>query len=144
MRLSRFSFEHQIHSSQTVRYREEFRGVVINFSYKVGDYLLGQRIRRSIPAIPLRFSYGARIRGLWNFYSVCAHKPCGTLMVCLYHGDYGPADPAFSLSAPSQSGLPGWVVDARLLKDARNIGEAEAIQRHLIRAESVSWLRPGL
>ena len=64
-------------------------------------------------------------------------------MVCLYHGDYGPADAAFSLSAPSQSGVPGWVVDARLLKDARNIGEAEAIQRHVIRGESVSWCDQG-
>lgn len=64
-------------------------------------------------------------------------------MVCLYHGDYGPADPAFSLSAPLQPGVLGWGIDARLLKDARNIGEAEAIQRHVTRGESVSWCDQG-
>jgi len=37
----------------------------------------------------------------------------------------------------------GWMVDATLLKSARNIGEAEAIQRHLIRGESVSWCDQG-
>ena len=46
-------------------------------------------------------------------------------MVCLFHGDYGPADPAFDLG----SGLT-WVVDANSLKEARNLGEGEAIQRH--------------
>jgi hypothetical protein len=60
-------------------------------------------------------------------------------MVCLYHGDYGPADPAFDLGSVSHFGMRGWMVDATLLKSARNIGEAEAIQRHLIRGESVSW-----
>jgi hypothetical protein len=64
-------------------------------------------------------------------------------MVCLYHGDYGPADPAFDLGAASHFGARGWPVDATLLKDARNIGEAEAIQRHLIRGESVSWCDQG-
>ena len=62
-------------------------------------------------------------------------------MVCLYHGDYGPADPAFYLS--SHSGVGGGAVDATLLKGARNIGEAEAIQRHLIRGEPVSWCDQG-
>jgi hypothetical protein len=56
-------------------------------------------------------------------------------MVCLYHGDYGPADPAFRLGAASHFGA--------LLKDARNIGEVEAVQRHLIRGESVSWCDQG-
>jgi hypothetical protein len=59
-------------------------------------------------------------------------------MVCLFHGDYGPADPAFD---------PGtrlaWVVDANSLKEARNLGEAEAIQRHLLRGEPVSWCDQG-
>jgi hypothetical protein len=59
-------------------------------------------------------------------------------MVCLFHGDYGPEDPAFTLA----SGSP-WVVDASSLKDARNIGEAEAIQRHLLRGEPVSWCDQG-
>jgi len=59
-------------------------------------------------------------------------------MVCLFHGDYGPEDPAFALA----SGSP-WVVDASSLKDARNIGEAEAIQRHLLRGEPVSWCDQG-
>ena len=62
-------------------------------------------------------------------------------MVCLYHGDYGPADPAFDLA--SHSGVGGRAVDATLLKGARNIGEAEAIQRHLIRGEPVSWCDQG-
>jgi hypothetical protein len=45
-------------------------------------------------------------------------------MVCLYHGDYGPADAAFDLDVASHIGMRQWLVDARLLKDARNIGEA--------------------
>ena len=59
-------------------------------------------------------------------------------MVCLFHGDYGPADPAFNLSSGSI-----WVVDANSLKDARNLGEAEAVQRHLLRGEPVSWCDQG-
>jgi hypothetical protein len=35
------------------------------------------------------------------------------------------------------------MVDATLLKNARNIGEAQAIERHLIRGESVSWCDQG-
>jgi len=64
-------------------------------------------------------------------------------MVCLYHGDYGPADSAFDLDVASHIGMREWLVDARLFKDARNIGEAEAIQRHLIRGESISWCDQG-
>jgi hypothetical protein len=64
-------------------------------------------------------------------------------MACLYHGDYGPADPAFDLAAALHAGARGWMVDARLLKDARNIGEAEAVERHLIRGEPVSWCDQG-
>ena len=59
-------------------------------------------------------------------------------MVCLFHGDYGPADPAFNLGSESTG-----VVDANLLKEARNLGEAEAIQRHLLRGEPVSWCDQG-
>jgi hypothetical protein len=70
-------------------------------------------------------------------------------MVCLYHGDYGPADPTFDLGSASHFGMHGWMVDATLLKNARNIGEAQAIERHLIRGESVlrrrvSVRRPAL
>lgn len=64
-------------------------------------------------------------------------------MVCLYHSDYGRADSAFDPDVASQVGMHEWLVDARLLKDARNIGEAEAIQRHLIRGESISWCDQG-
>ena len=64
-------------------------------------------------------------------------------MVCLFHGDYGPADPAFNAEAVPQLGARSWAVDASLLKEARNIGEAEAIERHLIRGESVSWCAQG-
>jgi 4-amino-4-deoxy-L-arabinose transferase-like glycosyltransferase len=59
-------------------------------------------------------------------------------MVCLFHGDYGPANPAFNLGSGST-----WVVDANLLKEARNLGGAEAIQRHLLRGELVSWCDQG-
>ena len=59
-------------------------------------------------------------------------------MVCLFHGDYGPADPAFDLGSGST-----WVVDANSLTGARNLGEAEAIQRHLLRGEPVSWCDQG-
>ena len=64
-------------------------------------------------------------------------------MVCLFHGDYGPADPAFEPEASSAAGARGWTVDAGLLKEARNIGEAEAIERHLIRGETVTWCDQG-
>jgi hypothetical protein len=64
-------------------------------------------------------------------------------MVCLFHDDYGPADPAFNADALSRLGARGWAVDASLLEDARNIGEAEAIERHLVRGESVSWCDQG-
>jgi hypothetical protein len=56
----------------------------------------------------------------------------------LFHGDYGPADPAFNLDLRWT-----WVVDANALKEARNLGEAEAIQRHLLRGEAVSWCDQG-
>ena len=59
-------------------------------------------------------------------------------MVCLFHGDYGPPDPAFSLDSGS-----AWVVNANSLKKARNLGEADAIQRHLLRGEEVSWCHQG-
>ena len=50
-------------------------------------------------------------------------------MVCLFHGDYGPADPAFRPDLASTADGRGWMVDSGLLKEARNIGEAEAIER---------------
>ena len=59
-------------------------------------------------------------------------------MVCLFHCDYGPADPAFISGSASRS-----VADASLLKGARNIGEVEAIQRHLLKGETVSWCYQG-
>jgi hypothetical protein len=61
-------------------------------------------------------------------------------MVCLFHGDYGPPDPAFAVSAANGH---GWTVAPRLLTDARNIGEAEAIQRHVLKGEPVSWCHQG-
>jgi hypothetical protein len=59
-------------------------------------------------------------------------------MVCLFHGDYGPPDSAFHPKA----GLT-WILDAHSLQDARNLGEAEAIQRHLLQGEPVSWCDQG-
>jgi hypothetical protein len=64
-------------------------------------------------------------------------------MVCLFHGDYGPPDPAFAVSAASGAAVHGWTVDPRLLTDARNIGEVEAIQRHVLKGEAVSWCHQG-
>jgi hypothetical protein len=63
-------------------------------------------------------------------------------MVCLFHGDYGPPDPAFAVFALAGTEH-SWKVAPHLLKEARNIGEAEAIERHLLRGESVSWCRQG-
>jgi hypothetical protein len=63
-------------------------------------------------------------------------------MVCLFHDDYGPADPKFLVPGPA-SVKTKWVVDASLLKGARNIGEAEAIQRHMLRGESITWCHQG-
>jgi hypothetical protein len=62
-------------------------------------------------------------------------------MVCLFHGDYGPPDPAFAVS--TVSAVHGWAVDASLLKDARNIGVAEAVQRHVLKGDLVSWCHQG-
>jgi len=62
-------------------------------------------------------------------------------MVCLFHGDYGPPDPA--VSAAPGAAVHGWTVDPRLLKNAHNIGEAEAIQRHVLKGEPVSWCHQG-
>jgi len=61
-------------------------------------------------------------------------------MVCLFHGDYGPADPGFAVSGATKH---GWTVDENSLKEARNIGEAEAIQRHVLRGETISWCHQG-
>jgi hypothetical protein len=63
-------------------------------------------------------------------------------MPCPFHGDYGPADPNFAISG-SATAVRRWAVDPSLLKQARNIGEAEAIQRHVLRGESVSWCHQG-
>ena len=87
--------------------------------------------------MPLRFLNNDRALALSNFYAAFVHNPRSP-MACLFHGDYGPEDPAFTLA----SGSP-WVLDASSLKDARNIGEAEAIQRHLLRGEPVSWCDQG-
>jgi hypothetical protein len=85
----------------------------------------------------LTFLNNARALALSIFYAGLVYN-AGAPMVCLFHGDYGPEDPAFTLA----SGSP-WVVKASSLKDARNIGEAEAIQRHLLRGEPVSWCDQG-
>ena len=64
------------------------------------------------------------------------------MTVCLFHGDYGPADRGFSVSTAAPAGH-GWSVDASLLRAARNFGEAQAIQRHVLRGETVTWCHPG-
>ena len=58
-------------------------------------------------------------------------------MVCLYHGDYGPADPAFTIAEHS------WTVGANRLAGACNAAEAAAIQRHVLHGETVSWCDQG-
>jgi hypothetical protein len=63
-------------------------------------------------------------------------------MVCLFHGDYGPPDSTFVISG-SASGLHAWAVSPKLLKEARNLGEAEAIQRHLLQGQTVAWCDQG-
>jgi hypothetical protein len=63
-------------------------------------------------------------------------------MRCLFHGDYGPPDPDFTVSG-SVTARHAWAIDPTLLKEARNIGEAEAIQRHVLRGHSVSWCHQG-
>jgi len=59
-------------------------------------------------------------------------------MVCLFHGDYGPPDPTFTALAPAAKGHV-WYVAPNQLGGARNISEAEAIERHVLRGETVSW-----
>jgi hypothetical protein len=56
-------------------------------------------------------------------------------MVCLFHGDYGPANPAFNLGSGST-----WVVDANSLKDARNLEEAQGDQGYAwVDQNAVVW-----
>ena len=62
-------------------------------------------------------------------------------MVCLFHSDYGPADPAFKFDPGSTVGVRGWIVGASSFKEARNIGEVEAIQRQLL-AETLAPVGP--
>jgi hypothetical protein len=62
-------------------------------------------------------------------------------MVCLFHSDYGPADPAFKFDPRSTVGVRGWIVGASSFKEARNIGEVEAIQRQLL-AETLAPVGP--
>jgi hypothetical protein len=52
-------------------------------------------------------------------------------------------DPAFKLAGAPMAGARGWIIDVSWLKEARNIGEAEAIERHLIRGETVTWCNQG-
>ena len=90
----------------------------------------------------LWFLYRRDIRVIWYFYTRWVIITW-TSMVCLFHGDYGPADPAFKPDLGSSFGARGWSLDAHLLRNARNIGEAEAIERHLIRGENISWCEQG-
>jgi hypothetical protein len=62
-------------------------------------------------------------------------------MPCLFHGDYGPQDP--NLAIRGSTAVHGGIVDPIVLREARNIGEAEAIQRHVLRGEAVSWCHQG-
>jgi hypothetical protein len=64
------------------------------------------------------------------------------VVVCLFHGDSGSADPGFSVVGASAA-TRGWRVAASQLTQARNLGEAQAIQRRLLRGEAVSWCHPG-
>jgi hypothetical protein len=63
-------------------------------------------------------------------------------MVCLFHGDYGPPDPAIAVGETT-TGASSWPVDVRVLREARNLGEAEAIQRHVLHGDAVSWCEQG-
>jgi|SRR5215813_14035409 len=63
-------------------------------------------------------------------------------MVCLFHGDYGPPDPAFAVDETT-TGANSWSVDVRVLRGARNLGEAEAIHRHVLHGDAVSWCEQG-
>ena len=51
--------------------------------------------------------------------------------------------PTFKPGPAPTAGGRGWIIDASLFKEARNIGEAEAIERHLTRGETVTWCDPG-
>ena len=53
-----------------------------------------------------------------------------------------PIRPSRSVRGSAAAGH-GWTIDASLLKNARNIGEAEAIQRHVVRGDPISWCDQG-
>lgn len=62
--------------------------------------------------------------------------PATSMTTCLYHGDYGAADPAFVASrSPADA--------QRLRQGARNAREALAIQRQDLRGEKVVWCDQG-
>jgi hypothetical protein len=83
---------------------------------------------------PLRVLYRAPALTLSIFYAEPVHKErlffeAGRLMVCLFHGDCRSAAPGFVVTGSTAAGH-GWSVDGSLVKRARNILKAEAIERH--------------
>ena len=56
------------------------------------------------------------------------------MTACLYHGDYGPANPLFA----SRQDNARW-----LRQGARNGDEAQAILRHNLHGETVAWCDQG-
>jgi hypothetical protein len=109
----------------------------INFPYRqLRRRIKPYKRRRLIAATVITPSLRGRASRPREF--LCAGAISSGPMGCLFHGDYGLPDPAFNLGSGST-----WVVDANSLKEARNLGEAEAIQRHLLRGEGVSWCHQG-
>lgn len=63
-------------------------------------------------------------------------------MTCLYHGDYGPPDPAFAVPG-LRANAHAWSIDPARLVGAQNLDEALAIERHLLRGHPVQWCDQG-
>jgi hypothetical protein len=64
-------------------------------------------------------------------------------MLCLYHSDYGPPDPAFNPAANGGAVLRGFESPVSDLVRARNRGELDAMIRQLRHGREIQWCDQG-
>jgi hypothetical protein len=64
-------------------------------------------------------------------------------MACLYRSDYGPSDPSFDPLGGGGALIKGFEAHLSDLAAAHNIGQLQAIERKLLRGETVGWCDQG-
>jgi hypothetical protein len=65
------------------------------------------------------------------------------VMTCLYASDYGPAEPGFNALRDGGTLIKGFEASAPLLAEARNLGQLQAMERVLMRGDTVRWCDQG-